>query len=49
MPANMVLFLFVCLPFAGIFYMHYHIDMIIPGIPFGEPVVGTGGDKSITC
>ena len=29
----------------GIFYMHYHIDMITHGMVFGEPVGGTGGGQ----
>ena len=32
----------------GIFYMHYHIDMIRHGPSFGEPVGGTGGSKLVT-
>ena len=29
--------------------MHYHTDMITHGTAFGEPVVGNGGDRLITC
>ena len=34
--------------YLGIFYMHYHIDMITHVTVFGEPVGSTGGDKLIT-
>ena len=33
----------------GVFYMHYHIDMIMHGTFFDEPVGGTGLSKLATC
>ena len=30
--------------YLGIFYMHYHIDIITDSTSFGESVVGTGGE-----
>ena len=32
----------------GIFYMHYHIDMITNDTAVGEPVGGTGVSKTVT-
>ena len=28
--------------YLGIFYMHYHTDVITHGTAIGEPVIGTG-------
>ena len=33
----------------GIFYTHYHIDMITHRTAFGKPIIGAGGDKSMPC
>ena len=34
--------------YQGIFYMHYHIDMIKHNTAFDKPVSGTGWSKSVT-